>query len=218
MWKVPKSPTTAGNKPIASQRVSAPQLREVYNAEEESLVERRVNKNVPEELISELADCLRVVLERFIDPKTDRIGHAFQLNKYSGGSVSIRADGLKQVEYTSPLQEFADALVQAAAVIGIQEAMRLLEAWKRGEPIQSRICTVLNNLFIGSAIHPREGVEVVPLPLTTDKLRALAVWLKCFSRRLSGTPDVVPSARRVAGILSPEDRATQKHGPLSVRW
>ena len=161
------------NKPIDSQRVSAPQLREVYFAEEESLVERRVSKNVPEELMSELADCLRVVLERVIDPETDRIGHAFQLNKYSGGGVSTRADGLKQVEYTSQLQEFADALVQAAAVIGIQEAMRLLEAWERGEPIQSRICTVLNNLFIDSAIHPREGVEVVPLPLTTDKLPRL---------------------------------------------
>ena len=97
------------NKPLASQCVSARQLREVYFAEEQSLVERRVRKNVPEELMSELADCLRVLLERVIDPETDRIGHAFQLNEISGCRVTTGADGLNHVEFTSPLQGFADA-------------------------------------------------------------------------------------------------------------
>ena len=118
------------NKPIDSQRVSAPQLREVYFAEEESLVERRVSKNVPEELMSELADCLRVVLERVIDPETDRIGHAFQLNKYSGGGVSTRADGLKQVEYTSQLQEFADAPRPGSG--GSSAFKKQCDCWRHG--------------------------------------------------------------------------------------
>ena len=155
--------------------VSATRLREIYFRQEQQAVARSVRLHAPEALKEQLVDALRRVLEPFIDPETDEIGHAFPIEGRQNGRLTTRADGLYDREFTSSLPEFASALVQAAAVIGVEEAIRLLADWARGEPVRIHLSTALNNLFISASLSPRDDIQVVPLALTTTQLPRLPV-------------------------------------------
>ena len=155
--------------------VSAAQLREIYFRQKQQAVARRVRLHAPEALKEQLVDALRRVLEPFIDPDTDEIGHAFPIEGRQNGRLTVRADGLYDKEFTSLLPEFASALVQAAAVIGVEEAIRLLADWARGEPVRIHMSTALNHLFLSASLSPRDDIQVVPLALTTTQLPRLPV-------------------------------------------
>ena len=103
------------------------------------------------------------------------IGHAFPIEGRQKGRLTTRADGLYDREFTSSLPEFASALVQAAAVIGVEEAIGLLADWARGEPVRIHTSTVLNHLFLSASLSPRDDIQVVPLALTTTQLPRLPV-------------------------------------------
>ena len=45
--------------------------------------------------------------------------------------ASTESHGLYEMEFSSSLREFAGALVQAAAIDGVETATRLLEGWVR---------------------------------------------------------------------------------------
>ena len=158
------------NIPVWRRRATAPELREFYFGRQEQVVRSSVSVIAPETLISELVDALRQFLNDFVDPETDRIGHAFPTGVNNSGRSATRADGLVDKECTSPLPDFARALVQAAAIMGIERATQLLTGWKRGEPIRLHLSTVLNNLFLDAPVSPRDDIRVVPLPLTTTEL------------------------------------------------
>ena len=67
--------------------------------------------------MSQLVEELRSVLGRFIDPDSDRIGHAFPIDQFGGFSRhTIRSDGLSDFEFKSTVENFASGLVQAAAI------------------------------------------------------------------------------------------------------
>ena len=51
---------------------------------------RDARLNCPESLLTELDHCVRPLLEDYVDPETDRVGHAFPISG-SGGSESIHA-------------------------------------------------------------------------------------------------------------------------------
>ena len=166
--------TYRGNsRTLPSQQVSASQLREICSAEEERVLERSVRGNSPEASMLRLVEALRLALERFVDPETDRIGHAFFIEGGGYSMVSTESHGLSVMEFSSSLRQFAGALVQAAAIDGVEKAMRLLEGWVRDEPIRVRLSTVLNGLCLSAPLLPQEDVEVVPLPLTTAELPPL---------------------------------------------
>ena len=155
------------------QRVSASQLRAICSAEEERVLERSVWGHSPEASMLRLVEALRLALERFIDPETDRIGHAFVIEGSNYAMASTESNGLYEMEFSSSLREFAGALVQAAAIDGVETATRLLEGWVRDEPIRVRFSTVLNGLCLSPPVVPREDIEVIPLPLTTAELPRL---------------------------------------------
>ena len=157
-------------RPPTSQRISAEQLREIYFREEEQAVEKRGKLHAPENLMSQWVDSLRGVLEEFIDPETDKIGLGFPTQGGNCTRTTIRADGFTDKDFESSLQGFAEALVQAAAIIGVGKTVQLLAEWKRSEPIRFQMCTVLNGLSISAPVSPRDDIRVVPLALTTTQL------------------------------------------------
>ena len=153
----------------------AGRFRETYFRAKEQAVDRRARVNAPERLMAKLVATLRRGLQRFIDPKTDKIGHAFPTETHGDGRFTTRANGLYDIEYASHLPDFASAVVQASAIIGVKETTRLLKGWEGGEPVRIHMSTVLSNLFLSASLSPRDDIQLVPLALTSSQLPRVPV-------------------------------------------
>lgn len=96
------------------------------------------------------------------------------------------------------MREFALALVRAAAVMGVKDAVALLVGWKGGEPVALRMCTALSGLPLAASLTPRQGIRIVPLALSTAELPRLPtrrdtapndyLGLSLLSAQLSASP------------------------------
>lgn len=159
----------------AKRRVSAEELREIYGRPEEQAVDRRAHLVAPSRLLAQLVDALRLALEPFIDPDTNQVGHAFPIDIVFSSRSTFRTGGHCDTQFTSSLPNFATALVQAAAIIGVEDAVRLLVDWSAGKPVRIQLSTVLNNLPLVASVSPRDDIHVVPLALTTTELPRVPV-------------------------------------------
>ena len=160
------------NRP-SSQRVSAAQLREAYLREQDRAVKLYAVASVPDAAMTKLVDDLSRALGEFIHPDTGMIGHAFPVDGSDDGRCTYRDDGLVDEEFLSPVGRFASALLQAAAIMGVEKAVGLMSDWKRGEPVEVRMCTVLNGLLLDTPLSPQEEIRIVPMPLRTAELPRL---------------------------------------------
>ena len=162
---------------VTKRGLTASELAEVCHKQDHGIVGKRAYVHAPEAMMSQLVEELRSVLECFIDPNSDRIGHAFPIDRFdpfgSSSRHTIRPDGLSNFECVSSVENFANGLVQAAAIMGVDRAMQLLADWKCGEPIRFRTSTIVNGLTLDAPISPRKDIEIVPLPLTTTELPRL---------------------------------------------
>ena len=156
---------------------TANELREVFRREVEGRnVQVSIRQHAPQELMSGLLEVLRGELELFIDAGTGRIGHTFPIE---GGSdvQTTRADGrLFRFEYHSELRDFAGALVQAAAVMGVQSVTAAIAGWCQGQPVEIRMATVVSGLHLSETVALRGDIEVVPLRLSTAELPRLPMF------------------------------------------
>ena len=156
---------------------SASMVREVYEQEVEGRNLRvTIRQDAPDALMARLLDVLRDELQRFIDPDTDRIGHAFPIEGGSAHHIAHGNQDLVRWEYYSELQGFARALVQAAAVSGVQSVVARLAGWCQGEPLEVRMATVLSGLILSDAVALEGDVELVPLGLSTAELPRLPMF------------------------------------------
>lgn len=179
-----------GKRTATKRGLTASELAEACHAQGTGVVSRRAYVRAPEAIMSQLVEELRSVLGRFIDPDSDRIGHAFPIDPFDpfGGSSrhTTRPDGLSDFEFVSSVENFANGLVQAAAIIGVDRAIQLLADWKRGEPVQFRTSTFVNGLTLNARLSPRKDIEIVPLPLTTTELPRLPSYNKLSGRDYLG--------------------------------
>ena len=156
---------------------NANDLREVYGKEVEGQnVQFSVRQYAPEKLMSGLLEALRNELEPLIEPGTERVGHTFPIE---GGSAvqTTRADGgLFHFEYQSDLRDFARAMVQAAAVMGVRSAAGAVVDWCQGQPAIVQMQTVMTGLLLNESIALQGGVELVPLGLSTAGLPRLPMF------------------------------------------
>lgn len=159
----------------ATGPVSAAELRTIYFRPEEQAVNRRARLLAPPARLAQLVDTLRLALEPVIDPDTDEIGHAFPIDINFRERSTVHADGYCDKEFTSLLPNFARALLQAAAIIGVDATVRLLADWSRGKPVQIHLSTVLNNLPLSAPVSLRDDIHLIPLPLTTSQLPRVPV-------------------------------------------
>lgn len=191
----------------AGRRVSAAELRAIYLRPEEQAVDRRARLLAPPVLLTRLVDALRLALEPVIDPDTDEVGHAFPIDMNFRESTTVQAGGYCDKEFSSLLPVFARALVQAAAIIGVDGTVRLLADWNRGEPVRIQLSTVLNNLPLSAPVSLRDDIQAVPLALTTSRLPRVPVispvltkdflGLTMLKLRISASPALFrPNAQR----------------------
>ena len=156
---------------------NASRLREIFGQEVEGRnVRVSVRQHTPQELMSGLLEVLRDDLEPFIDPGTGRIGHAFPIQGGSAEQITAAEDGLFRYEYHSGLRDFARALVQAAAVMGVRSVTGAMADWCQGQPVEVRMATVLSGLLLSETVAPRGDIELMPLALSTAELPRLPMF------------------------------------------
>lgn len=161
------------SRALPVRRASSSELRETLSLKEPRVVNRTVRVQPPEAPMRQLVETMRRALECFMDPETDRIGHAFFIEGGASAVATYEAEGLYTVKFASSLEDFAGAVLQAAAIEGVEKTTSLLGDWIRGEPVRVRVSTVLDGLCLDGAVRPRDGIEVSPLPLTTAELPRL---------------------------------------------
>ena len=166
-----------GSRRGTLRNVTASQLREVYGQEAEGRnVRVSVRQQAPEEVMLDLLNVLRDELEPFIDPETGRIGHTFPIEGGSARQITGADGRLFHNEYHSELRDFARALVQAAAVMGVQSATGAMAAWCQGHPVEVRMATVLSGLLLSETAALWGDIELVPLGLSTAGLPRLPMF------------------------------------------
>ena len=79
------------------------------------------------------------------------------------------------MEFVSSVQSFADALVQASGIAGVEETAQRLAEWAGGKPVMFHERTVLNDVHLTAAASPSEEIHLVPLGLTTTELPRLPI-------------------------------------------
>ena len=127
----------------------------------------------PGEAIAKLEDHLRLLLEDYVNPDTDRIGHAFpKLGRDGSEHSRIRSNRLKAVSASSPVSDFARGLLRGAAIIGIDRTLELVRGWTQSQPIRYRTSAVLNGITLQESLAPANGVNVSTLPWSTSELDA----------------------------------------------
>jgi len=126
---------------------------------------------MPEELGTRLADSLRDLLGTYVDPATDSVGHAMPIGGGRDRATVASRNGLFTHATISSLEELSRELTKQAAVLGVDHVTELLAGWVNGEPLRYHTCRVAP-LTLDHALNPAPGVEIVPLPLSSDALQA----------------------------------------------
>ena len=119
-------------------------------------------------LESDLSSGFRHALERYHDPGSDCVGHAFPMGA-GRGYTAMWPSGVCTEAEVSSVEKFSAAMTKLAAVLGVDAVIDLLSGWTQGEPLAYRTCVVIG-LTLDSPIKPTRGIRVTPLPLTTKEL------------------------------------------------
>ena len=125
----------------------------------------------PEDLLAQLIGHVRFLLEKYIDPATGRMGHAFPIIGSGDTEHTASQDnGLLAVAWTSSVDTFARALIAGAAVIGLEQTINLMIGWLRGCPVQYRTSALLHGRPVERAATLVEGINIEVLPHSIDNL------------------------------------------------
>ena len=114
---------------------------------------------------------MRDALADYVDPDSDRVGHAFPMAADGGGYAKGWPTGIYTHSKVSSLNQLGVELLSGAAVLGVSCVTDLLAEWTEGEPVGYRTCRVVR-LAIDRPLAPLDGVRIDPLPLSTDQLPA----------------------------------------------
>ena len=192
---------------VSKPGLTPPELARFYETWNYGIVNMRAEIHAPCSKMLQLADEVRIVLGDFIGEHSDSLRHAFPINQLSdSSSLRMRQRGLFVSEFATRTENFAKGLVQAAAIIGVEQVERLLTAWIHGGPIRFRISTILNGLPLKSRLPLREDIQITPLPLTTAKLPRMPRHEHLVGRDYLGLPvlslmmSVSPSLSRPSSV------------------
>ena len=163
---------TSGSEEVISPQRFRELLRETkWNAEGVNRP-RRAKLICPDELLSQLEGHLRNLLDKYVDPDTNLIGYALPSVVTGGLGWTTYANGVNSVSSASPLNVFAQGLVRASVVMGIEDVISLVTGWLKGEPVKYRTSALVNELYISAPVTPIDGVHIKPLPLSSNELPA----------------------------------------------
>ena len=158
----------------SAKKMAPGQLRDAFERngwhDEEIIEARKAQPDVPDNLLSQLNNYLRSLLQEYIDPETDHIGHAFPLDSPRKGT--FQPNGLLSIACVSVVEDFAKGLIKGAAVIGAERVAHLLSGWLQGGPVEYRTSGLLNGLPVREPLVPVSGICIESLPLSSDELPA----------------------------------------------
>ena len=132
-----------------------------------------------------LMETLRGVLSDYLNPDTDSVGHAFPMGGDRGSSSIAQPDGLRTEAQLSSVNQLADSLTRGAAAAGSDRIAELVAGWADGGSMTYRTCLV-SPIATVRAVSPIDGVDFVPLPLSTEELPAGLPGRQVRSRADSG--------------------------------
>ncbi len=122
-----------------------------------SLVARFVQPKVPEHLLTELTQQLQLLLDRYLEPKSDRIGNGLA---HLMGGVQVPT-----------IAAFARDLVRPAAILGSECVVDLLLGWIDGEPLRYREEALLSGATANQPLElTEEGIRIARLPDSLEEL------------------------------------------------
>ena len=153
--------------------LSVREFASIYASQRHRAGSKRADSHVPDGVMLPLVAEVRNALEGFIDPESDRLGHAFPIDRYGSIRNSGGEAGVSNLEFESTPENFTESLLQAAAIMGIDKATELLGDWKCEEPIRFKTSTLVNGLVLDARYALRDNIEIVALPLTTAELPRL---------------------------------------------
>ena len=157
--------------------ISPEQLRKIFkrNRWDDQELDRARDARLitPDESISKLCSHLRLLLKDYIDKETDRIGYALpSFNQDDQQTDTFQCNGLKSIECVSTVKSFAKGLIKGAVVLRVGRMTSLLLKWSERKPIKYRTSAIINGLRINEPLTPADGIDIEPLPLSTDKIHS----------------------------------------------
>ncbi len=135
------------------------------------LLARRAKLVCPPELFSQLLEVLRNKLSDYVDLDTDELGHVVPICKGQGltGGYDRMLTDTRQV---SSVTNFAEGLIKATSVVGVDAVVSLLDEWNKEEPVRFHASMLLKGLRVNRILEPMQGVYIRPLPRSSDRLPA----------------------------------------------
>ena len=197
-------------------REGEPTARGVPGGGRRRNVQFSVRQHAPQESMSRLVEALRDEMEPFIDPGRGRIGHAFPIEGGSAEQIIGEDDGLFSCQYHSELLDFARALVQAAAVMGVGPVTSAMVAWCQGQSVEVRMATVLSGVLLSETVAPRGDIELVPLALSTAELPRLPMFRGDSAVDYLGLTLARLTARTHPAIFRPYTDGKWRNGSVPV--
>ena len=182
----------------SAEKMTPEQLRDAFDRngwhDEEIISAREAEPNIPDELLSQLNNCLRSLLREYITSgfrrlrfgqaqETDFIGHAFPIvERHSPISFTPLEwremlycpdyFDLAYVSRVSTVADFTKGVIKGATVLGAERVTHLLSDWLEGKPVKYRTSAILNGSPVKAPLNPFDGVHIAPLPLSSDRLDA----------------------------------------------
>ncbi len=179
----------------SAKEMTSAQLRDAFERngwhDEEKSSAREAEPHIPDELLSQLNNCLRSLLKEYITSghlrfglgqpqETDFIGHAFPINEHGHPISYIPPEmifcpnyfDLAYISRVSTVADFTKGVIKGAAVLGSERVTHLLSDWLEGKPVKYRTSARLNGPPVKAPLNPFDGVHIEPLPLSSDRLDA----------------------------------------------
>ena len=153
--------------------LSSEELASAYTSQRDRIGSMRADCHATDDTMGSLVAEVWKELAEFICPQSGHLGHAFPIDQYRAIRGSGGENGVSHLEYESTPENFAESLLRAAAIMGVDKTTEMLAAWKQGGPVRFRNSTVVNGVVVNGRYVPRQDIEIVALPLTTDELPRL---------------------------------------------
>ena len=116
-----------------------------------------------------LADCLRALLNPYLDAGTDRVGLSFAVLGDQELRHDLKAEFTSEVYALSSIPNFARSLVRAAGCLGPESAAEVVYGWANGESRGFRVCAVLTGVHIDGSVEVTSGVRLYRLPASSER-------------------------------------------------
>ena len=158
------------------QNLPATQFRERFLEENGRFVKLYAYTKVPDKIMEQLVETLRVTLIEYVNSDMGKIGHAFTADCTEESFTTHHPNGLVDRGYHSPIRDFTRLFVRVAAIIGINETMTLLDGWKSGKPLELEMYSILNGLYLEEPLTIDQNIKVYPLALNPTELPRLPTY------------------------------------------